>query len=278
MNRHRLLSVTLLGGFLTACSPELIDEPASDELLELSEAVTVGADAWGFFAVRHDPRKCMWPTCGGYWIRRLNHSATQCMDSTYRSECYVAGLENQTGLSEKEWNEFLGTPNLVRGAVALRLVNEHRVAMLSVTEAWRASDGVEPAGTFFRAHDLGIRCLMAPCNSIVEEVLNSQSTYRVEGFLGRLGDAAGNAVWQGKTILFAGRNVQTSMAKYAQVQQFYVRQERPRPMCAEFTTSDGRFYAKNFPAGARADAEAWVKMDSAVTSSNISVEIGRAHV
>jgi hypothetical protein len=40
-------------------------------------------------------------------------------------------------------------------------------------------------------------------------------------------------------------------------------------VCAEYTTADGRFYAKNFAAGAYADAKNWVTLDPQVNSSRI---------
>jgi hypothetical protein len=41
-------------------------------------------------------------------------------------------------------------------------------------------------------------------------------------------------------------------------------------ICAEYTTSDGRFYAKNFPAKALAEAQAWLKADPEVTEAGWS--------
>ncbi|MFO0659057.1 MAG: hypothetical protein U0165_04405 [Polyangiaceae bacterium] len=41
------------------------------------------------------------------------------------------------------------------------------------------------------------------------------------------------------------------------------------PLCAEYTTSDGRFYAKNFAPGSYADAATWVTLDPQVVSSRI---------
>lgn len=44
-----------------------------------------------------------------------------------------------------------------------------------------------------------------------------------------------------------------------------------QPLCAEYTTSDGRFYAKNFPAGAVAEAQAWLVSDPQVKESGWGV-------
>jgi hypothetical protein len=43
----------------------------------------------------------------------------------------------------------------------------------------------------------------------------------------------------------------------------------PRPICAEYVTSDGRYYAKNFVDGDWAAANAWVAADPQVTASGV---------
>jgi hypothetical protein len=43
-----------------------------------------------------------------------------------------------------------------------------------------------------------------------------------------------------------------------------------QPLCAEFTTSDGRYYAKNFPAGQADAAKAWVTIDPMVEISGVN--------
>ena len=43
-----------------------------------------------------------------------------------------------------------------------------------------------------------------------------------------------------------------------------------QPLCAEFTTSDGRYYAKNFAANDKAAADAWVGLDPQVTMSGVN--------
>ncbi|MBK9000997.1 MAG: hypothetical protein IPM35_35190 [Myxococcales bacterium] len=42
------------------------------------------------------------------------------------------------------------------------------------------------------------------------------------------------------------------------------------PLCAEYTTSDGRYYAKNFPGSDAAAAKEWVTLDPEVSSSGVN--------
>lgn len=45
----------------------------------------------------------------------------------------------------------------------------------------------------------------------------------------------------------------------------------PQPTCAEIVTSDGRIYAKNFPAGQAEEARAWVEREPARVESGVNV-------
>src|SRR5439155_1090292 len=61
-----------------------------------------------YYSVRRDERKCAWPACGQYWVKRVNFSTTTCQDGVKRAECYVVDfdVENGLGLDADEASQF----------------------------------------------------------------------------------------------------------------------------------------------------------------------------
>lgn len=47
----------------------------------------------GFYTVRQDLRRCVYPLCGGVRISSVNNNLTRCADGSRQEECYVASLE-----------------------------------------------------------------------------------------------------------------------------------------------------------------------------------------
>jgi uncharacterized protein DUF6748 len=70
----------------------------------------------GFYELRADRRMCMWPYCGGYFIRLVGRDKTECARGVYATECYVASLElEDVGMTEAETNQFFTTLDRVIG-------------------------------------------------------------------------------------------------------------------------------------------------------------------
>jgi Domain of unknown function (DUF6748) len=149
-------------------------------LLVLAVAVAGSASAAGsqspvgqsIYVARPDPRACPSPLCGGYWVARANDARTRCHDGLLRPRCYVtAAVDVDRHPLEA------GIPNgaLVRAEIAPR-ANEGfgELGELVVADV-RAPVGKGVKGTYYRARDLGIRCVRAPCFHLRAARLNRSS-------------------------------------------------------------------------------------------------------
>jgi hypothetical protein len=261
------LAVSLLT--LTGCA----QDESSDQTDPASapQAVTgLAGEVSTFYKTRPDTRRCAWPACGGTWVSRVNKPTTLCADGAYRAECYVVEVQNSAGLDDWEWDAARAKPHIVR-ADMVALATPVGYGALRASEIWDAYDA-EPAGaTYYQITDKQIRCFANPCFSLREATLNKTSATNLSGMSGRLGVEAGEQLAQGKVIV-SGRNQHTTDGgKVVMVDQLYIRAEHQSGTCAEYTTTDGRFYAKNFPGDQQAEAEAWVAADAEVVSSGIGI-------
>jgi len=110
------------------------------------------------YVVRHDPRLCPSPLCGGYWITIANGARTHCLDSLRHPRCYVADAVRADG-------EPLGDipeEALVRGAMD---TGHDDLGGLVVSAVYAPAGQTTPGGGFYRVRDTGIRCVRAPCFS-----------------------------------------------------------------------------------------------------------------
>jgi hypothetical protein len=129
-----------------------------------------------YYLLRRDLRRCAFPLCGGYFVRRVNHSVTRCLNGRLMAECYVA---------EIEWNanpqvEVQGA--LLRGNVARKAyAGFGNLGELRVTESWQAAGDKMPAGFFYRVNDRGVRCITHPCLTHQEARLNSTVQRNIAG-------------------------------------------------------------------------------------------------
>jgi hypothetical protein len=133
------------------------------------------ASTSGFYSFRRDLRKCASPRCGGFFIKLVNERRTRCADNRFASECYVASIE-WSGQTEPDNDRAL-----LRGTMRTQGDHNGRFGVLRVTEVWQAASANEPAGTFFRLRDRGIRCIAAPCATHYEARLNSTISRNIAG-------------------------------------------------------------------------------------------------
>ena len=128
---------------------------------------------------RDDMRMCPSPTCGGVFIKALNHVLTSCADGNVAKDCQVILLdfslldmsENEQANFQQAFTEGLG---IIKGQLLEVQQDGFLFPTLKVYEAWLAQSGEEtakPAG-FFRVHDTGIQCITTPCLTVDEEILN----------------------------------------------------------------------------------------------------------
>jgi hypothetical protein len=177
-----------------------------------SASLAPPSDAFTFFIVtRPDMRECIYPLCGGYFVKRVNQSHTRCADGVLRSECHVAEFDfAPPGLDPEQAARFENAVlaaghGLVRGALEQRDIGAPYPAdTLVVTEAWEGQARSEPAGTFFWLSSTGVVCITFPCPSYLGERLNTaqQRTFNAV-HLGASG-APDDAVERGYRVLRSG--------------------------------------------------------------------------
>jgi hypothetical protein len=148
-----------------------------------------------YYSLRPDLRRCAFPLCGGYFVKRVNHSLTRCVDGKYMKECYVA---------EIDWN---GQPAVEARARLLRgqLVSKNyqglrRLGELRVSESWFATHGTA-AGDFYRVKDRGVRCITHPCLTHQQSMLNSNAVLDIAGVDFSSGGAAASKVSEALEVM-----------------------------------------------------------------------------
>jgi len=165
---------------------DTLEEPVA---FDAGKADGVDYDNWTFFEMTaNDTRRCMSPICGGLFVGRMNQAKIKCIDGTWQKQCYVAQYDFSAIASGEEaiqlQNEARSDLLVVRGELKKGFYPEFpEIAVLAVTEAYRAATEVKPTGIFYRAHDLGIMCITSPCvgTELVRSNRNASPLLRVAG-------------------------------------------------------------------------------------------------
>src|SRR5678816_3300906 len=77
-----------LTGCLSATNP---GDPFEDE--SATEDAVTNSEAYTFFEVTKDLRRCAFPGCGGWFISRLNSGTTRCHNGQNATACYTPVLD-----------------------------------------------------------------------------------------------------------------------------------------------------------------------------------------
>ncbi len=192
-----LLSVTMkISVFVCVLASCTTGADAPDELDDVSarQAAISGitdhapGDAYTYYEVTADLRKCPSPICGGFFLKRLNQDTTICVDGQEAESCYTPVLDwSEANLSEDQQSKLLdaagkdatsnGVFGILRGDFApTNTTPRPELGRFVISEAWVAEgDGVSE-GAFVRVKDNGQRCLVAPCPSLTETTLNTPRT------------------------------------------------------------------------------------------------------
>ncbi len=93
-------------------------------LTPAAEAGTTLRRAFGTFEVSYDPRDCLYPLCGGYWVSPVNHDQMICEDGQPAAQCYVAEIDwDAMGWTAQDVQDFQfaaqGSTVLVRGRLSV---------------------------------------------------------------------------------------------------------------------------------------------------------------
>lgn len=176
------LPVVLLSVITGCASPITSDDEVANDTLAPSEIASTGN---AYFSIMSDLRKCASPTCGGWFLKGLNQSATRCNDGSTAASCYTPVLDwSQSNVPPAMRTELLdactehasspGVYAIVRGTFKRFNFTTPRpeLGRFVILEAWLAENDAVSAGTFVNVKDNGIRCFVAPCPSFTETSIN----------------------------------------------------------------------------------------------------------
>jgi len=149
-------------------------EATGDELASLVAPLDTGGSI--YYTIRPDLRRCVFPLCGGFFVKRANYPHVICADGFLRDECYIAELTLsalQLDASTEAALRSNVTRFLLRGRVQQKFFPGHgSLPGLAVDEAWQGHQGIVPSGGYFRAKNSGIVCITFPCLTYTAERLN----------------------------------------------------------------------------------------------------------
>lgn len=171
----------------------------------------------GFFTARPDFRKCIYPLCGGYFVKSVNKKKTRCADGSLQPECYVVSIEFY---GTKRFGPFAPgnkNPLLLRGKIVPKEFKGFgKLGVFVAKEAFKSVTDKTAAGRFFGVQNNGIVCVTTPCFSWDQYVLNTKRINKLSGVnLDKVGadkkelEYAYKILANRGVLLGAGRNVVT---------------------------------------------------------------------
>jgi hypothetical protein len=151
---------------------QTVQTPQTPRTTEVAVAEAVLA------VTRVDARKCMYPLCGGYFVKAVNAALTRCADGSMAKECHAVELDTRKlGWTPEQQSAFeealVKGQALVTGALTPQPRGLSTGEVLEVGQAWQAQARHKPQGTFYGVRSTGIVCIKAPCPSIEAVVLNT---------------------------------------------------------------------------------------------------------
>lgn len=164
-----LISICLVSLFLVGHSYAQDDDMVfNSDISEISDS-RLEPVSNRYYQARPDYRRCMWPMCGGMFVKAVNRRLTRCADGRWAEACYVAELEwkvTSDPFSDRE-------ATLLRGYVKSREYDESgEFGVFFVQEAYRSATPDEPQGTFVGLRIEDVDCVTYPCFFIGEDILN----------------------------------------------------------------------------------------------------------
>jgi hypothetical protein len=158
-----------------------------------------------------------------YDIRRANSARTKCADGVKREACTVSTLDTKAitftfGFEEQSLKLFL-LNQIDNGSVALMVRGQMTQSAFVATEVWRQEADLTGApnhgldGVAVKIKDSGIRCITAPCPTIVENKLNSVKSQNIENYSAQtdaLTSQIGDSIFSGKPVIVIGDLIQVT--------------------------------------------------------------------
>lgn len=176
---------------LTGCAGSSTDDELAGESTD-DAALDGKADspegAYTYYKIVRDVRSCSSPTCGGFFLSRVNRTTTTCHTGSSAARCYTPVLDwSEAGLPQAAQDQLVaaagkapsssGAYALVRGRFAKKNTTTPRpeLGKFIVTEAWVAAGDNVSEGVFAKVKQNGVRCIAEPCPSLTEKGLNSSN-------------------------------------------------------------------------------------------------------
>ena len=167
-------------------------------------------DQQGYYTFRPDLRKCMWPLCGGFFVKAVNQTLTRCADGSRRAECYVASLNNRK-------NFDISAAALVQGAVKPKTYQEFgNLGIFAVIAAFNSATETVGDQLFVGLENNAIVCITTPCFSVDQYLLNrkkirviSDIDLEAVGASEALLGEALSIIAKGEVLIASGINQQT---------------------------------------------------------------------
>ncbi len=220
-----------------AVTPEVAGDDPSDGDVEDSEAAVSIESTSTFFTARQDMRKCMYPMCGGWWVKRVNKTTTKCANGRWESECYVSEIDwSSAGLTSED--AYAGDA-VLRGTIGSLVHPVGTFGVFKATEAWTAATAGTPSGSFYRVTDTKIRCVRAPCFSLAADKLNTTTGRVLSSLSGAQAEAASKYVADSSIIATGTVKVTSGGGRALAVSQVWTRvQPKVDPSLACVTDAD----------------------------------------
>ena len=189
MSTRSLFLASILALTLPACAGQT-SAPGDDDasLADDAKADRTGGGT-SYYLVRPDLRRCAAPTCGGYFVQRVNFPTTTCADGSSAAECYVAASDySSAGLDDNDLAAVSARPMIVKGRIAKASYAAGSFGNLVASEVWVGAVGDVPVGSYakvsgvvYRVKDTGVRCITSPCPTDRETKLNGTSSRSIVG-------------------------------------------------------------------------------------------------
>lgn len=163
-----ILSVVAALTLLASHAPSFAQATTSPELVTRDNYLIV---------TRADTRKCIYPLCGGYFVKAVNLGTTRCADGTQQSECHAVELNTAAlGWTPEQRAafdaQFAKGYALVRGYLEPAPRGFYTADVLTISEAWQGQGLRAHVGKFYGVKSTGIVCITAPCPSLAATKLN----------------------------------------------------------------------------------------------------------
>jgi hypothetical protein len=154
MFRSPLRAITLcLAAGLLSTAPGAHAQTATTDRLAAPESVLI---------VTHvDARKCIYPLCGGYFVKAVNQALTRCADGSMAKECHAVELDaTALGWTPEQLASFEVSLAkgfaLVKGAITPQPRGLYTGEVLRLSQAWQGQALHKPLGALM--HTMPVLC------------------------------------------------------------------------------------------------------------------------